>query len=384
MLRYLPGVLLAAITLSLGGSSTHVVPPNRPECPDHQFFPRTRRDVLSTNPITIPLVGAATNIPEFNDCQQLITGRNEYGPVVAVFARQADFPANPDSLRFYLVAVVHNFGTLASGNVPYPPLRLHPGFSCVYLPLSGPITRAHVVGIGDNFECLAEIPAPATANLQARVVPTKPGDSIPRAARWEWDTRHRTQYIGVACLNRWCEIGRPGFASAPPPPLGWLTAAPPPGVTINQDVVHRVRGYFDTQTLAQPAATPTATAPVTLSNAVGYIFPAPNLGSLNRKRDFEKWRYVSTMIISQDHPKYNQMFGMRANIPTHVFLQRKVLLWSLVRWEARFVTGNSEKVIKITHRGHPNIHTPGMTRWRWMWDDETTWIRCLEGCCSTK
>jgi hypothetical protein len=382
MLKFLPGALLAAMTLSLGGASTHVAPPNRPECPDHQFFPRSKRGISPT-PVIIPLVGAGTNIPEFNDCQQLITGRNEYGPVVAVFARQAAFPAHPDTSRYYLVAVVHNFGTLANANVPYAPLRLNPGFSCVYLPLVGPINRAYVVGIGDSFECLEDIPAPATANLQARVASTNPGDPIPRAARWEWDTRHRTQYIGVACLNRWCEIGRPGFASAAAPPLDWLTAAPPPDVNISQDVVHRVRGYFDTQTLAQPAATPTATVPVTLSSAVGYIFPAPNLGKLNRTKDFDNWRYVSTMIISQDHPKYGEMFGMRAHVPTHVYLRRKALL-SFVRWEARYVTGTNYKVIRIVHRGHPNIRTPGMTRWRWLWEDETTWIRCLEGCCSTR
>ena len=380
MLRYLPGVVLAAMTLSLGGSSTYEAPPNRPECPDHQFFPRLDHGVISTTPITIPLVDAGTNIPEFNDCQQLITPKNTYGPVVAVFARQANFPAVPDSSRYYLVAVVHNFGTLANSNVPYPPLRLTPGFSCLYVPLSDPIKRAHVINIGYNAECLADIAKPAVPNLEAGVRPTNPADEIPRAARWEWDPGHGTQYVGVACLKRWCEIGMPGFKSAPAPPVGWLTAAPPPGITLTEAAAHRVRGYFDTQVLAQPAAAPTATVPVTLSDAVGYIFPAPNLGDLNHKNQFKEWRYVGTMIISKDHAKYRTMFGMRANIPTHVFL-RRTLFGS---WVARYLTGASEKRIKIQRVSHPNMKIPGMVRWRWLWDDETTWIRCLEGCCSTK
>ena len=380
MLRYLPAVLLAAITLPLGGSSTHVAPPNRPECPDHQFFPRLEHGAMSTTPITIPLVGPGTNIPEFNDCQQLITQSNVYGPVAAVFARQAAFPAAPDTAHYHLVAVVHNFGMLANANVPYPPLRLAPGFSCVYLPLTDSIRRAHVVNIGYNYECSAEIPIPATPNLVARIRATTPGDVIPRAARWEWDAGSRTQYIGVACLERWCEIGKSGFKPAPAPPLDWLTAAPPPGITIDQAAAHRVPGYFDTQVLSEPAAAPTATMPLTMSRVVGYIFPAPDLGNLNHKGDFKNWRYVSTMIISEDHAKYREMFGMRANTPTHVYLRRKTLFG----WHARYVTGTSERKIRIKHVPHANMRIPGMTRWRWLWDDETTWIRCLEGCCSTK
>ena len=39
----------------------------------------------------------------------------------------------------------------------------------------------------------------------------------PPVARWDWDHRHRINYIGVACdAETWCEVGPPGFLPSEP------------------------------------------------------------------------------------------------------------------------------------------------------------------------
>jgi hypothetical protein len=352
----------------------------RPECPDHVFIPRHK--LMLPTPVVIPLVDAGTNIPEFNDCQALVDGTT-YGPVVAVFARQAAL-GHFMPTRYYLLGVIFNFGTLDT-NETYDPLSIKDGYSCLYAPLSGQITHAYLLHQDTVATCASSIPIPSPNSagfLEARVRPLNPGDVVPKAARWEWDDTALQQYIGITCFNQWCEIGKEGFHSAPDPNTDWVASAPPPGNTLGQ--VHRVRAYFDVQQLAKASASLNPREPVVLSGARATFFPAPNLGD---DLDYSEEQYVGTMIVSATEPAYKEKFGLTANQATHIFLKRRPLmtsLFSLKKYRARFVTGDSEKTFKIRQRSHTDFPIPGMVRWRWLWDDETTWIKCLEGCCSTQ
>jgi hypothetical protein len=352
----------------------------RPECPDHVFIPDHK--LMLPKPVVIPLVDAGTNIPEFNDCQALVDGA-AYGPVVAIFARQAAF-ADTVKGRLYLLGVIFNFGTLKFTYVPYDPLSIKAGYSCLYAPLAGQITHAYLLHQDTVATCAGYIDSiPNSAGvLEARVRPLHQGDVVPKAARWEWDDTASRQYIGITCLNQWCEIGEKGFHSAPDPNTDWVASAPAPGNTLGQ--VHRVRAYFDVQQLAKRNAAWTATEPVVLSGARATFFPAPNLGD---DLDYSDDQYVGTMIVSATEPAYKEKFGLTANQATHIFLKRRnfiAALFSFKKYRARFVTGDSDKTFKIRQRSHTGFPIPGMVRWRWLWDDETTWVKCLEGCCSTQ
>jgi hypothetical protein len=351
----------------------------RPECPDHRFIPRDIRGA-AMEAVVIPLVGHGALVPEVNDCQPLVDTAG-YGPVVAIFARQDSLPTTLVSGTWYLTAVIFNFGSLGRAYHPYAPLSLVWGFHCLYLRLADPIQEAVLTAQGENENCADAIPAPTGHVLEARVRPKiSTNDMVPRAARWEWDLTNNQQYIGVACGLQWCEIGNSGFISAADPDVSWISTIP----ELAYSAEHRIRGYFDVQTLAVPNPTAGPNNPVILSTAQGTFFPSPNLASMT---DLSAEQYVGTMIVTGSVPTYTEKFGLTAGQPTHIYLKKRtdwLSFFSTKKYKARFATGDNEKVIMIRRRAHDDFHIPGMVRWRWLWDDETTWVKCLEGCCSTQ
>jgi hypothetical protein len=382
-------LLLTMLTLSRDAVPTRARnPAERPECPDHEFFTRGRQNNWTANLIAV--LGIGSNIPEFNDCQALVR-KNEYGPLVAIMARQNPVPSQLPRDRFYLAAVIYNYGTLADGNVSYGTLGIKPGVSCLYVPIDKALGRAYLIPRPLLELCKDNTNTPAaTPALELRIRPKQVAtDTVPRAARWEWDPNRLEQYIGVACDGEWCEIGRKGFRSAPDPDTRWVPSAPGPGSTMS--AAHRIRGYFDEQELAVPKPGASPTDPLMLSGVRATFFPAPNLGVVT---DFKGPRYVGTMIINKHHTKYEKMYGLVPGKATHVFLVRKTdaagnpLLYDdgTERFQAVFETNGALPVKKdFKRRSHPGPYgVPPMVRWRWKWDDETTWVKCLEGCCSTE
>ena len=356
---------------------------DRPECPDHVFTPWYKGKPL--RPITIPLVDAGTNIPEFNDCQALVENK-AYGPVVAIFARQRPLPPVLSSSQYYLVAVIFNYGKLGDPYVSYAPLSINSAYSCLYLPLGKlPIAGARLEHNGDNPTCSDSIPAYTVPNLQARVWSRRPSESVPRAARWDWDHARAEHYIGVACGIEWCEVGRNGFTSAADPWTGWVTTLIP---RMPPTAVHRVPGYFDEQELAIENRNTKGEIdplnPLKPSEARATFFPAPKLQGVV---DFDEYRYVGTMVVSKTLSEYQAKFGLVAGTPTHLYLKRRPWwYWGGFgkNYLAKFETGTTVINIPIKRRAHSEMSVPPMVRWRWIWEDETTWIRCLEGCCSTQ
>jgi hypothetical protein len=362
---------------------------DRPECPDHEFHPRgVKGEQLP--PVMIDLVDAATNIPEFNDCQALVAGHT-YGPVVAIFAQQTAWPKVPAPDRWYLVAVIYNFGTSTDPSASYRPLLIKPGYSCLYLPLANSGTIAAYLQYNEqDLSCQPSIAKPKSSNLAAsirdKLVQT---DAVPHAARWDWDQVDSVQYMGVACGNQWCEVGRRGFHSAADPSTDWVSSVP----GLEASAAHRIRGYFDEQELAVPnPGGDSLTRPLLLSGVRATFFAAPDSGTSTAGR-FDRLQYVGTMMVTAEHPKYQARFGLVPGEPTHIYLKRKLDQTGrplrlnpdrTEQYEAIFVTGRNRIVFQIKRRAHDKMDIPPIVRWRWIWTDETTWIRCLEGCCSTQ
>jgi hypothetical protein len=376
-------VVAAVIALAVGHGSSQRRPPHRPNCPNHEEFrPRSINGTLQTN-VIIPHVGPATNIAEFNDCQALVVG-NEYGPLVGIFPNQDYVPVSSRS-QYYLVAVIFNYGSFADPSVPYAPLFIRPGFSCLYLSLGSRIIAGHMKSNGKDSNCPASIPVVDKPNLEARVMPKNPGHVVPRAAKWDWDRQRGEHYIGVACGVEWCEVGRKRFTSSPDPDISWVATVP--GLTVS--AVHRVRGYFDEQELSVDPPSAEPTKPLALSGSRATFFPAPKLAGESNRTSL----YVGTMIIDKTHPKYEKRFGLVAGKPTHIYVERRrtaggaplpAYADGTEDYEAVFITSGSPAIrMGFKRRPHPGANIPPVARWRWLWEDETTWIRCLEGCCST-
>jgi hypothetical protein len=363
-----------------------------PECPDHEFWQLDKQKPPSERIVT--LLGDGASVPEFADCQALVKN-NVYGPVVAIIGQHKPIPSGPPS-QLYLAALIYNFGSLADANAGYSPLKISQRFTCLYLPISGPITTATLLENDHSFEvCKLKIdPIPGGPFLQARVHKRLNSlDKVPRAARWEWDRVAGEQYIGVTCRREWCEIGKPNFHSAPyNSDTLWVKSgsSPVPGKKVG--AAHRIPAYFDEQILAEINEGGGPTNPVKLSGARARFYPAPTLGEYE---DFLKARYVGTMTIDKRVPKYVKMYGLIPEKATHVYMKRKTDAAGAPiplnpdgtePFEAIFETAGSEaKIINYKRWAHPAIYQLApMVRWRWSWDDETTWVQCTQGCCSTQ
>jgi hypothetical protein len=375
-------VVMVAVTLLLAGCRHQTISEmmGRPECPDHEFRPRDDKGNIR-DPVVLHLVDEGTGIPEFNDCQALVEGGG-YGPLVAIFARQRALPPVLSAEQLYFVAVIFNYGKLNAPDVRYGPLSIEPGVSCLYLPLaSATIRGARLVPNRGNLSCPDSISSHTTYNLEARIRPRDdPSHNVPKAARWDWDAVRAEHYIGVACGAEWCEIGKSGFTSADDPDTRWVNTIP--GLTLGE--VHDVRGYFDEQVLALNNPEGTPADPLSPGAVRATFFPAPNLEAIV---DFNDYRYVGTMIASGTQPEYQEKFGLIADTPTHIYIKRRRPFWMAFGGKnhmAKFETGENVITIPIKRRAHSEMAIPPMVRWRWLWTDETTWIRCLEGCCSTQ
>lgn len=404
------------------GDQESITPVLRPECPQHSFRPLVRvatpprpasipRELPSRGlipdipdisivtltqefwaygaPTIIPHVGPVTNIPEFHDCQQFIvrdnTGRRSFQHLIAIFATQ-DVPTQPSADSIYLVAVIYNYARSL-----YLPLNIAPDFNCVYLHLRDPNSgEAWITANGGSDACAARLSkaAAGTANLQRFTEPQpRNASDIPMVARWHHDyLLSQTYYMGVPCAGRWCSVGGAGFRPVPAHSMPADAAGGP------NHRVYRVPGWHDEQELA-----------VTLPNGElvpGEVrvtfYPAPDLEIHDKQPNpFANMEYVGTIVVRPvEAPtaltqytlgKYWQKYRLRLGAPTHVYLKR--LAGANVTWEIHFVRGPSS----VSYPAHREDHTgklltnqrmPGTVRWRWLTTDETTWVRCLQGCCT--
>ena len=239
---------------------------------------------------------------------------------------------------------------------------------------------------------------------------------VPAVARWDWDSEHKQHYIGIKCGGRWCEVGAEGLV----PSVGYVVADPRPELRRTR----MIKGWYDQQFLAFQ----TGPGVVDVSLLLGTIYPSPDLDKWAEPAPASSYanRWI-TAAYAQIHPPlvlgspaadlYRTRFnfavtpvGTRMNEiqlcfgtaaacfdgtgtprPAGTFVsdcETVTARWGTAPpWWSRVIQGGVRpgnvafKCVRRRQHSGAVPHIPGAARWRWMVDDEGTWMRCLQGCC---
>lgn len=322
-----------------------------------------------------------------------------------------------EAVEAHAVAVLHS---TAPG---YGPLGVQAGFNCLYMWQTGPSAMQwgammQPVLAEDLESCTGSKTLDAgaagtalevrRANLQAEGL--KPDDVAP-VARFDREPKGGLRYlIVIQCGDSWCQVGPSGTFTGLA--AGWVGDEGRRG-EIARRVLERngqpsnasgmwkrvtsVKGWDDEQELAIWDAAAGGLKP---SGVVGTIVPDPKLEELKSTDSaaFDGiWTSSASIYVTAD---YN---GRKLQ------LQQGVSLLSVCRGKAEQCEGVPEATPctagpdgaiwwgrleapdetvsfgctkRKTHGGVVNVIGAGAARWRWLETDETTWIRCAEGCCT--
>jgi hypothetical protein len=360
----------------------------RPECPADAILVPTDSGLYSTT--VIAASGPISLVPEFHDCQRFTdSARTVYGPMVAIFARNA-LETIPDPVPGALSTTSHTLpvgseqasATILNYDLPYEPLRIEKGISCLYLYSLNAVWQARIVPVNSDQACLQPMdPAGAGADLRVDVLEPAAGIDIPPVARWDWDPKEGKHYIGIRCGTRWCEVYSPSQPS--------LTSS----ASYQGTRLVAAKGWYDEQYLAVqqgPNLVP--------GSALGTIFPVGNLADA-LVEDFDKiWRQVALVSLSTESAEYKAKFnfvvgpapqGQSAISLCRGNAQACLPATATVNecdnqsdpWWAKIVTAADTRYRCVIRRQHPGVSIPGAARWRWKVEDEGGWVRCPQGCC---
>ncbi len=367
-----------------------------------------------------PIAGANVDVPEYNDCQRLVAaGASTFGPLSAVFASARLDRLVADQQAASTAAgrpMAVSAATVLLINGSFPELGFQSGANCLYLWQVGDSWSARVLPVpGGGRACRQPLdPASGTGTpLSVQTVPPGAGPALPFVARWERDAGGG-QAVGLRCDTQWCSIGRAGFAPSPditfaPDPTfttdalfnGWLAGLPGSAgaVTVAQlRTLATVRGWYDDQFLAPAGGGP---GPSALWAAV---MPHPGLDAIGAG-NFADWQVTGLVWIptpgttaaagtlAEYGTKFNFGAGWNAIalcssagpacFPTGAPPACPALAPGEERWfgMVRRSAGGADRFFCI--RRIPNFagHTIGTARWRWIKNDDTVWMRCVEGCC---
>lgn len=425
--RLLEGLVLAVgILTGIGACHPSQLPPGaltsppawRPECPGGDTFAITLVDstgerrrlnpIYYTHTVTqVPLAGDRSNVPEFHDCQRFLIGGDggrpfEYDSLYAIFAadhfHQQELADSTDTLSYSSNKRGWPSGEILSYGGRYTTLGIEPDFNCLYLWRELASWKARMVPIGTHEQsCDRPLSDPARASgteLEVRPYSDDKASSedYPEAARWDWDSVHLKQYIGLRCGASWCEVGAKGFA-----PSAFLArqpvfvSAPGPNPTTGERKRNwTIKGWYDQQLLAAWDSVRHKPVP---GRVWGTIIPHPVLGrpDHNVPGYFNPWVAVANVTVTDDystkyvHFKKGQNYVWLCsgtNCPGASTTTACPSSTGIV-WHAKMqpATGGDPFSTCVIMRDHSNPTIPGTTRWRWAESDETGWIRCTGGCC---
>ncbi|MGH7658751.1 MAG: hypothetical protein ACREL6_11000, partial [Gemmatimonadales bacterium] len=309
-------VLLALLLLGWCGATRGPGPldqSQRRECP-HDWG---ERKLVSGS----SLVGPIADIPEFHDCQRFIVeGVGEKLRYDSLFAIFASFKL--DTLGQALDSAEEGQGKIALGGAliytiggRYPALGIKDEYTCLYLFHDPADSHWRAVTVPDpTAECVRMDPdvlAGAGKELEVRPITWKEftaNEDYPPVARWDWDSVHREQYIGIKCGLAWCEVGDSGFVSSP-------SYRVDPSEPYKLRRTHMIKGWYDEQLLAEPGpggnARPTKTR--------GTLFPDAALNDHDAtKGDFQtsNWVPVATLAMEDPLPVYKTRLNIDQALPT--------------------------------------------------------------------
>lgn len=391
--------------------------------------------------IHVGLAGPVGNIPEYHDCQRFPDSKGSgYTSRYAIFAAFRLDSLLPD-LRYKRDSVLGPSGTslpaVAVATIytldgTYPRLGVGPGFNCLFLyahpfpPGTQPTQwGAKMVPRGPNSNCLDPQlnPFPPSVGKELQVKPSSPPGftdaDYPAVTRWDWDPKHKVQYIGIKCGAAWCEVGDSGFT-----PSRVYHGAPPhfdpvPGVTITPAMKARVteiKGWYDEQVLARVVPG----QGVRRGPAHGFVIPSPALDALSSLPTGiglqvykDQWVNVGSAMLSRDYGKWNFKKGENriwfcSGTATSCRVPPKGLpaspsTTSLAscdpdgignQWWAKIVNPARTQYVCVKRTDHSqqlhdwmkanpkySVKLPGAARWRWLKNDEGNWLSCPGGCC---
>ena len=389
------------------------------------------RDSITDSVRGIPLSGPIANIPEYHDCQRFIDSSGSYDSVYAIFAA-----FHLDTLDSALASGLIPVGTIYTPDGTYGPLGIKPGFNCLILGKQGSLWSAVMVPRGQGqsaADCSGVSPAgghPLVVRLEhvLHAALFKPSD-YPPVARWDWDSVHTQQYIGIRCGGAWCEIGAQGFQPSAPYEGEPVSFEKPPGISWPLQAterVQRIKGWYDDQRLASDG-------PVQHPSVVrGRLIPSPLLDMVNWRQQHSalavyknSWVHVAVAIMDGDYGKWNLGRGLNKiflcygtaaprSCPMPISAKQEnpssIELNSCpadptdhtMRWWAKTESANGTTsyscVQRMDHLAelmawkalHPSTSSPasagfiipGAARWRFLLNDESTWVSCPTGCCS--
>jgi hypothetical protein len=350
---------------------------------------------LDSSAVQLPDIGPASAIPEFHDCQKLIdeTG-SQYTSLIGVYATQWARPEH--SQPAILLAVLVNYDTA------YRPLSIPRGVSCLYAQnFEGGAAWIKAVpndGVACGHRTLTANEL-GTTNLTVRW--SRENDSraadYPRVARWDWAAnkdRHE-QYIGVECGAAWCEIGRTGFvpSTLPTTVIPTATSAGVP-LSSSNSRVFRIKAWYDVQRLAVWNSAHTDLVP---GDAVGYLFPAPDLDARQNgdpRRPFDSLgdSVVAIGTVGSPSSIYKTKYLLQPDVRTTIAFKTAGVTpierpnhdgWLWASAGKLKGSGGASKATNIVRRAHPQggPHVRGTVRWRWNNSDESAWVACVMGCC---
>lgn len=379
-----------------------------------------------------------TGVPEFHDCQRFrvlgdksVVGTASsngvsFGSLIAIFAASYldSLPVRVNRLRdssssALSVAAALIYGV--DGGYTHGRFRIEQEFNCLYMWRGEKADtiqwHAKIIPVGsDHSLCLKPYPVAEHPELDLVVIVDSPREfrkdsAYPRVARWDWDEASKQQYIGIKCGRAWCEIGDPGFTPSSPYAVGSTGA---------ESQVERIKGWYDEQYLAVK----NEAGAVVPSSVKGTIFPAPDLESRTTASYDHNWLPTAYVSLSGGTPSelaflrsrynfdllpaglplksMNTMFlchGTRGDcevpMPPSGPLQPSVNcgldVWPfdgtpLKHWWIKTISPAHPATVMfscVTRRDHKSETPwmPGTTRWRWLAQDETTWMLCDVGCC---
>jgi hypothetical protein len=387
----------------------------RAECPHSPTF-TVQDSVVRPGSVTIvtrsisqlPQSAGLTDIPEFHDCQRFITGAT-YDSLYAIFAatRLAVIDSVLDSVAQAIGPTPDTpavaAATIYSYEGTYATLGLSPGFTCLYLSRTDGQWDAWTVPVGMWVPKCGIVKAINQVPNVGRLVATPnqlpaylTRSDIPPVARWDWDATDGEQYIGIQCGDRWCDVTDDGTVSAQPPvdvtdfdndPSGAVPAR-------NRDRVNLVKGWYDAQRLAIRSGTNTVP-----SDVWAVIVPHPTLGSHQAAFYAKRWTHAATAVANADYTgavltlkqgKRHKIYlctgtaeecDLPATVPICIVPPDAEQWWAKVRYRRSIFRRVTVYQCAIRRPADPEVPVPGTARWRWLANDETTWQRCIQGCC---
>ena len=239
------------------------------------------------------LKGASTFENEVHDCQRLVES-GQFGPLIGIFPHPGELSTIDETSTGPLsVATIFSWGD-ASGDPTYAPLGIQGDWNCLWVRRDGPDSdwEAAIIENTSDTTCVGSPPPANLWPLEVRASrPANPQDSIPKTARWRWDSEDH--YIGIYGGKEWWSVGPDGFQPTEPD----VFTGPPHEV---------IPGYFDEQHLALPSGGDLVPGPW------GKISPSPAL--LANGKNSGWWttpRGVARLEVADPPGPYEDKFNLQ-------------------------------------------------------------------------